>query len=352
MSRDDLTHLATWVTAVASLCVAIAAFYQAVSTGKQVEALQQQTLISHFSSNAEMLGSEEVAVRIGAIQALAHLAEVQPELFHLRVMRLLCAFIREPVPMESKPRDLRADVQAAVDAVIYRSKRGRRFEEQSRRRYTDRHRAGPEPLAPPIIDLSGSDLRWGELYRAELKHAVLDGANLSHASGNGAVFSGASFVGTVAQRATFIDANFDFADMLGGDWSGSVMQHSSFVETRMPNRLIAAHLEWSSFFRSVFGAVDLSDARLKKADLSGAKFGTATRSTIDTRTGARSSTEVYPAVTQDALDTAIADPGNPPVLPAGAVDPITGRPLLWRGEERGRAWTEHRKLMSESVQAK
>ena len=187
----------------------------------------------------------------------------------------------------------------------------------------------------------------GKLYRAELKNAILDGANLSYASGNGAVFSEASFVGTVAHKATFITANFDSADMLGGDWSGSVLQNSSFMKTKMPNRLIEAHLERSNLSQSVLGAVNLSDAWIEKADLSGARFGIATRITTDTQSGTRSSTKLFPIITQAALDSAIADPGSPPMLQAGMTDVTTGRALVWKTEERGRAWAEYKKLLDE-----
>ena len=166
ITRSNLFNVAAWITPIASLGVVVAALLQVSSTNKQVEALQHQTMISHFAASAQMLGNDEVSVRIGAIQALGYLAEVQPELFHLRVMRLLCAFIREPVPMTLKPRKMRADVQTALDMVSYRSKNGQRLEEQYRRRYTDRRRGGVEPLAPPIIDLSGSDLRWGKAVQS------------------------------------------------------------------------------------------------------------------------------------------------------------------------------------------
>ena len=342
------TNIVTWISTVAALCLAAAAWYQASSNSRQVEALQHQTMISHYAASTAMLGSDEIAVRIGAIQALEHLAQVQPELFHLRVMRLLCAFIRQPVPAKPKPRELRADVQAALDTVIYRSKEGRRIEDQYRRQYTDRRRGGLEPLAPLIIDLSGSDLQWAKLYRAQLKDVILDRVNLSYASGNAAVFAGASFIAAIAHKATFIDANFDSAKMLGGDWSGSVMQNSSFIGTRMPNRLTEAHLEGTNLSQAVFGPVDLTGTSLEKSDLSGAKFGTGTRSTTNSRSGVRSSTKLYPAVTQESLDFAIADPTNPPLLPAGITDVTTGRPLVWKTQERGKAWREHRRMMEET----
>ena len=348
VKRPKLTTLATGVTATAGLLVAIAAFYQAFSTSKQVEVLHQQTMVSHFTASAEMLGSDVIAVRIAGIQALAHLAHIQPEAFHLRAMRLLCAFIREPVEAAAKPRKLRADVQTALDAVIYRSEDGLAIEAQYRRRYTDRRRGELKPLKPAIIDLRGSNLQWARLYRADLGHSILDGANLSYASGNGANFSGASLVGTTAHKAIFISANFDFANMLGSDLSYSVLQNSSFIETRMPNRLVAAHLEGSAFTSSAFGAVNLKDARLENADLSGARFATSTRVSTDNQSGKSISTEVYPVVSQKAMDAAIADPNDPPILPTGMQDTATGQPLVWKIEERGAAWKERRALLDES----
>jgi len=348
VTRPKWSHLATGITAIAGLCVAIAAFFQAWLTSKQVEALQHQTLVSHYTASAGMLESSEIAVRIGAIQALAHLAETHPEQFHLRTIRLLCAFIRQPVEMEPVTRQLRADVQAALDAVIYRSVAAQNIEEQYRHRYADRHRGGQKLLAPPVIDLSGSDLRWGKLFRAQLADAILDGADLSYASGNGAIFSRTSFVETKVQRATFISAKFDRADMVGGDWSGSVLQHSSFVEVQMPNQLIEAHLDWAKLSRAVFAAVDLTGANLENTDLSGAKFRTATRSTFDHRSGAHSSTKLYPVLTQQQLDAAIADPANPPGLPAGIADAMTGRALVWRTDERGSAWAAYQRLVADS----
>ena len=329
---------------IISLLVAIAALYQSCWSGRQVEALESQTMSAHFTASAEMLGSEVIAVRIAGIQALDHLARAQPEQFHLRVTRLLCAFIREPAGGVARPRKLRADVQAALNAVIYRMEQGREIEAQWRSRYTDRRRGGPEPIRIAVVDLSGSDLQWAQLYRADLAHAILDGANLSYASGNGADFSEASLIDTVAHKATFISAGFDSANLLGSNWSDSVLQNSSFVAATMPNQLVVAHLEGADFTRSVFGAANLSGARLDNADLSDARFGTATKVVIQ-EPGNRVVTTIYPIVTQQAINAAIADPNAPPVLPAGMQDPRTGRTVEWKLEERGDAWKAYRREM-------
>ncbi len=353
---SETTRGAPWATLALTACLAVAALYQSWSASKQVAALEQQvaavdqqTLISHYASSARMLESQEIAVRIAGIQALEHLAAEQPDLFHLRTMRLLCAFIRHPILMKPKPRELRADVQATLDAVIYRSEAGRKIEEKYRQRFSNRRREGIQPLAPPVIDLSRSDLRWAKLYRGDLGYAILDGSNLSHAHGNAADFSHASLISVIAHKAIFIGGNFSHADMLGADWSESVLQHSTFVGAKMPHRLINTHLEWADLTGASFGAAVLTESNLEKTDLSGVTFGTAIRSTIDPVSGTRSRTKLYPIVTQDQLDSAIANPSNPPLLPTGLTDPTNGQALVWRIGERGIAWTAHRKLMEEAL---
>ena len=341
--------VAAWAGIALSGFIALAAWFQgwavskqAASLEMQVEALRQQTLISHYATSAEMLASREMAVRIGAIQALGHLAASQPELFHLRAMRLLSAFVRHPVPIQIRERELRADVQEALDAIIYRSRRGRDIEATHRTRISDRKRDARKPPTPSIIDLSGSDLRWANLYAGDLAYAILDRVDLSYAHGNGANFSHASFTAAIAHKATFIGSNFDRAEMVGADFSGSVLQGSSFSQTRMPNKLVGAHLQRADMTDAFFGAIDLTGVKLAHADISGVKFTTGLRSSADPRTGRRTSTTLYPRITQEQLDSAIADPANPPGWPDRLTDPTTGNALRWKSTERGIAWKTHR----------
>ena len=231
-------------------------------------------------------------------------------------------------------------MQSALDAIIYRSAEGRQIEKVHRARYADRHQGH----LTAIIDLTGSNLQWANLYKAELAHAVLDHANLSNARGNSAVFTGASLVGVTAHKSGFIGANFDSAQMVGGDWSESVLQKSRFIGTAMPSLLPGAHLERTNLSAAVFGPVDLTGAELEYADLSGTKFRMGTRVSVN-REGVSSSTRVFPILTQTQLDAALADPSNPPVLPPGLTDARDGRPLSWKTELRGHAWSSYRERL-------
>ena len=129
--------------------------------------------------------------------------------------------------------------------------------------------------------------------------------------------------------------------MVGADWTDSVLQNSSFVRAGMPFTLRHAHLEGADLSDTDFGPVDLLGARLDYADLSGATFRTGTRSSTDAQ-GGHSSNTIYPILTQDQLDSALADPTRPPVLPHGTIDAVDGRALAWDAEARGMAWAEYR----------
>ena len=74
-----------------------------------------------------MLGSGTLAVRLGGIYALQRLATEHPEQYHIQIMQLFCAFVRNPTgelegPLHHydryKPiRRLREDVQAVMSAL-------------------------------------------------------------------------------------------------------------------------------------------------------------------------------------------------------------------------------------------
>lgn len=348
--------VAAWVGIVLSAFIALAAWFQgwavseqAASLEMQVDALRQQTLVSYYATSAEMLGSGEMTVRIGGIQALGHLAASQPELFHLRAMRLLSAFVRHPAPTQLRERELRADVQEALDAIIYRSQRGRDIEATHRARFSGRKRDAITPPTPAVINLSGSDLRWANLYAGDLAYAILDRTDLSYAHGNGANFSRASFTGAVAHKAVFIQSNLNGARMVGADFSESILQTANFNQTTMPARLVGTSLLGADMTGAFFGPIDLTGVELTLVDISGVKFGMGSRSTRDGHTGLWSSTKLYPRITQKQLDSAIADPSNPPSWPDGLTDPSAGTTLLWNARERGTAWKTHRNNMEVMV---
>ena len=102
--------------------------------------------------------------------------------------------------------------------------------------------------------------------------------------------------------------------------------------------LSECHAEGTDFSESRLQFADLTSANLRNANLSKALLqGTAFAGTTlenAVLTGALFGTKagVASGLTQEQLDTALADPENPPVLD-GVVDAKTGQPLVWKGKK-------------------
>ena len=114
--------LAAWRGVVADR-QASAAEYQATMTRRSL-------LNERYQKGAEMLGSEILSVRLGGVYALQRLAENYRQSYHVQVMELFCAFVRNPKEDESYQRMLaeknadpktfsflREDVQAVMDWI-------------------------------------------------------------------------------------------------------------------------------------------------------------------------------------------------------------------------------------------
>ena len=71
---------------------AVVADKQASSAHRQNAIAQHGQLNERYQKAAEMLGSDVLSVRIGGVHTLRDLAVEEPNQYHVRVMRLLCAF--------------------------------------------------------------------------------------------------------------------------------------------------------------------------------------------------------------------------------------------------------------------
>ena len=199
---DILRNVGFIVAGVVALIFALwrarVAGRQANAAQAQVATAQQSLLNERYQRGAEMLGSPVLSVRLGGIFALQRLAEEHPEQYHIQVMRLFCAFVRNP-PAEggelNNNRELRPDVQAVITAIGKRSVAGQRLEAE----------------ADCKLDLRGARLDYGDmenlnfasvdLLEAHLRRAGLEGANLSDA-----ILAYADLSGATLWRANFSGA--------------------------------------------------------------------------------------------------------------------------------------------------
>ena len=283
--------LATWRSLVARK--------QAAATEHQADAAQQILLNERYQKAAEMLGNGSLSVRLAGIYALRRLAEEHPEPYHVLVIGLLCAFVRNPTDDERITRlqqtldspyeeahILRADVQDIMRAIGSRGAVGISLE--------------PDPKDEHLLYLRDANLRNLQARNANLSGAWLANANLSGASLPSVDLSGARL-----RNTDLSDARLRQADL-------------------SRSNLRAANLQGANLTAALLWGANLSGATLKDANLSGADLN-----------GATVHSAPYPVpmrgLTQAQLDAACAEMQNPPLV-EGVLDAETGAPLVWRGK--------------------
>ena len=251
---------------------------QARTAQRQAQTAQRGLMNERYQRAAEMLGNEVLAIRLGGIYALRGLAEEDPEQYHVQIMKLLCAFVRNPVKDESdvvtasrgvegenQPKPFRPDIRAVMDAIAaIRSDAGIALEKK-------------EDFRP---ELRGADLRGGHFIKDNWSSVNLFAANLSGCipPPGAADLSGPFGPPDVT---SFHDVNLSDAGLNGANLSGAIL-----LRTILP------------------------DANLSFTNLSSTLLSQPI------------------GLTQVQLDQACADPNKPPYL-EDCFDAETGEPLVW-----------------------
>ena len=311
---------------------------QAEATQRQADTGQQRLLGERLQQGGAMLASDLLPVRLAGIYALQRLAEDHPDEHHIQIMRLLCAFVRQPITVdvheaargdEEQPPSLffrhrlREDVQAAIEAISA---------------CHERHYL-PAADAGFNLDLRGADLRSAKLERLNPARGRLGDRNW-HSGLPEELHPRAWRVTTWASERD------KGAFLLGADMTESVLHHAQLQRSSLNySRLINAQLNFASLQGADLRGAELGSANLEHASLNGASLqgasfdgaNLASASLSDanlsraTFIGGGFFREAAKGLTQTQLDQARADPDNPPKLD-GVFDAETGQPLVWRGK--------------------
>ena len=345
---------------------------------RQAETAQLSLLNERYQRGAEMLGSEVLAVRLGGIYALRRLAVEHPEQYHLQIMELFCAYVRNPtgelegrnLPNDAgKPfRELRDDVQAVVWAIGNRSETDIALEQKGDPYFR---------LYLPGVNiesgqLSGLNLTGAFLNKSNLSGACLIGANFSNTSLEGADFSGAhlfraNFSGARLNGANFSDAilessNLSDADLIGANLSNANLGSANLSDARLHDAnlsdadlreanlhgtgligtcLSGARLRGAYLFNASLWTADLSRASLVGANLAGADLLDAnlenanlTNAFFNKHWLSDDSWSPAKGLMQEQLDVARSDSDNLPRL-AGVLDAANDEQLVWQGRPLG-----------------
>ena len=273
------------LTVIWQLAVLIVTSVLLVVAYKRVVTARLDNLQTRFQKGAEMFGSEAIATFLGGLYELQQLARRYPKEYHVVVMKVLSAYVRNMMRAGDVAedadlpviRDPRRELAEAVLRVIGdRSWRGKRQESKSGYRVK---LSGVDARAMhlPDCDFSGIDARGTLFSHASLDRAVLRGSQLV----------GAKFNGTTLQGVDLSNSDLDFAYLTGADLSfGS---------------LAGARLQWTEMPQSIY-LCDLSDAGM-----------------FEIR-----------GLTQRTLDAADGRILTPPSIVA-SLDPETSDELQWKG---------------------
>ena len=343
--------LAVWRSTVAER--------QAGTAQAQADIAQQSLLNERYQRGAEMLGSPVLSVRLGGIFALRRLAEEYPEQYHIQILDLLCAFVRNPTKDETiyMQDKLREDVQAVLTYVGRRDSSGLKIEREVKFKLNLRganlsyaqvsglNFAGADlsnakldhasffdmpfkqpDLSDPIpsgpnqpqarislnTDPVSPDLAGLEGRLADLSLATLRCADLSDSRLRGTDLSGARLVDANLSNCEISYSNLRMADLLGASVAGASILDSDLTGVKFAN---------ANLTDTRFPSTKLYGANFYMASLDGADFSGAVLSWENGK-------YVVTGLTQKQLDKAKVNPSNPPDL-TGVVEVGSGKPLKW-----------------------
>ena len=319
---ETLRNMGLLIAGVLALAFALwrawVAEKQSVTARQQADTAQQGLLYDRYQRGAQMLGDKILAVRMAGIYSLQHLAAEDPEEYHIQIMQLFSAFVRNPTRHDDhrvlhliegpQVPGLREDVQAVLDVI-----NERRQDLTTWGRYASNFE----------LNFSGADLRGAMLADYDLSNALLVNVDLSGATVEGACLHSAQLYGATMKGTVLIGADLSGAQLQHSDLAGAFLSTANFASASLYSAnltgavLMNANLEDSFLPHAIF-----SDAYLLNTNLSGANFS-----------GPQGLVEVNSSnhgLTQTQLDDARSDPNNPPSL-GNLCDVDTHEPLIWRG---------------------
>ena len=281
---------------IAALTALPLAIWRGLVAEKQADAAQQGLRNERYQKGAEMLGDEQLSVRLGGIYALQRLAEEYPEEYHVQIMSLFSAFVRHPtkdtvyVPKlspKTKVALLRDDIQEVMKAIGNR----------------DKNHIALEKKAKFSLDLYRTQLRSVSLIKADLSNANFIGADLSDSDCSRINLLESRMRGAKLTRTGLRKANFSRASLQGSNFNFA--------------RLREADLSYARLRGANFVSANLQGANLHGARLWGTNLSFANLSRVI-------------GLTQTQLNKAGTYPDSPPSL-YEALDAKTGKPLVWAG---------------------
>jgi hypothetical protein len=266
-SSDSSSHSpwqtrAAVIAAITALIATIGALYYNGQASRQATEQARQAQIAQtsdrFSRSVEQLGSDSIAVRIGAAYSFGRLMRDSND-DQQAISEILSSFIRlqaaqaAPVRKGQKTRPAPADVLAALNVLDDQPRpRTHTSPDGTVVTWASMHLNG--------VTLTGFDLQHATMREADLSHADLRGAGLTFAHLRGADLIEADLRGAHLKGAGLTFAHLRGADLRGADLTDADLRGADLIEADLRGAdLGGAHMR----------RADLTDADLTDADLTG-----------------------------------------------------------------------------------
>ncbi|MCA0855837.1 pentapeptide repeat-containing protein [Phaeobacter italicus] len=205
-------------------------------------------------SDETKLPRPNIEVRIGSILALERIAQETLD-FHIQVMEILCAYVRENAPkdLDPAPEKPRADVQLALTVI------GRRTQPQKdleRKTYVPGSNVGYR------LDLSHCWLNRIQLTKSDFEYAVLSWSSLKFANLAGAKFGHTDLTKTNLRSAILDQTGFNKSELNNADLTNALARAATFHHTELDNAVLAnAFLHQAQFVGSQILDDDVLESR-------------------------------------------------------------------------------------------
>ena len=347
---------------------AVLALWRGSVAQRQADISLRSHLNERYQNGVQLLDNATIMVRIGGIHVLENLALESPKTHLAQTIQILCAFSRNP-PGDPVSVD-RAAPETHADADLQESHK--MDSEEAKEDVVTAVRIAADCLdscaaAAPDVDLrlelagvvlnqsvlsglklNGAILERAQLVRTSLNQTELNRANLSNSTLVGSMFNSSKLNGANIWKSDLERVLFWNAEVENSNLRETNMRNAFMFGTRLGNaNMEQADLRGVHSKGTDFKGANLTHARLEGAflidtdftatNLSGTKFVGESDDTTEFEIISPKFVEyqgttyvVASGLTQDQLDSAVADPDNPPVL-EHVVDAETGEQLVWRG---------------------
>jgi hypothetical protein len=168
-------------------------------------------LTDRFAKAIELLSSDSVPVRVGAIYALERIARDSVD-DHWPIMEISCAFLREKFPADQHDtRSARPEDARAVATLLRRRERGRESPNDK-------------------LDLSSTNVSGLNFECAVMRNANFDGSYLIGTIFEKADLSGATFANAKCKQAIFRASKLVKAFLNGADFTRASMENADILD--------------------------------------------------------------------------------------------------------------------------